>query len=722
MSGILFKPNYEGDIRRLSLTDINFAKLKAALTSLYGISGFSIKYTDEDNELITVASDAELAEAIAVAKALQQKAVRLIVLKDAAAATAPAEAKSKGKGKAKTAAAAPAPAAAAPPVEAAAPVAADDDRVARKAAKEARRAEWRKLKEAMRGARKEEAKQAEEGEAAAAGGRLRGRELKQLVFALLSDAKVLAALPGAVAAAVSTIDTSAGKPLSSKVIFEAFLGAAPDIAAHESIKRLEPLLKDIYPRVDAKLASEGLTGASAAKLKAALPALVSALPSLLEKLRPALFECRGDFSACLPLFAPFLGSTGAAGDGKAQPQQQSEAEGVHRGVLCDGCGVTPIRGIRYKCAVCPDYDLCAGCEGKNVHPDHALLKIRALSASASAFERRHGGGWRRLARLLFGESEKEEGRGGKGGCWRRRDRDGEEGAGCGHAHGHGPHGHHHKFGGRHGHGGGAFGMHPFFSGGFFGPAAAAAAGPFGPGHFGGGFGRRHWRHHGIFGGAAAEGGAAAAAEAGDQAGHGHGFGWHGRHGHGHGGHGRRPRGEYVKDTNLPDGSDVTSGPQAKTWVVRNIGRTAWPDGVRLLRVGGAADVESATEQLLSSAPAPGEEVEITVPFTLPAKPGRYTVHFRLATADGTLFGPRLWLDLNVKGAASASAAPSESKAASAPTTAPAAAAAADSKWSLQQSLLAGMGFTDVARNEALLNTHQGNLQQVVAELFRHNSA
>lgn len=34
---------------------------------------------------------------------------------------------------------------------------------------------------------------------------------------------------------------------------------------------------------------------------------------------------------------------------------------VHRGVACDGCGAAPIRGMRYKCACCADYDLCQEC-------------------------------------------------------------------------------------------------------------------------------------------------------------------------------------------------------------------------------------------------------------------------------------------------------------------------------------------------------------------------
>jgi len=50
---------------------------------------------------------------------------------------------------------------------------------------------------------------------------------------------------------------------------------------------------------------------------------------------------------------------------------------VHDGVACDGCQQSPIAGIRFKCKVCPDFDLCAACEAKNVHPaDHPLVKFK----------------------------------------------------------------------------------------------------------------------------------------------------------------------------------------------------------------------------------------------------------------------------------------------------------------------------------------------------------
>ena len=36
-------------------------------------------------------------------------------------------------------------------------------------------------------------------------------------------------------------------------------------------------------------------------------------------------------------------------------------EAVHDGIGCDGCGATPLRGVRYRCAMCPNYDLCNSC-------------------------------------------------------------------------------------------------------------------------------------------------------------------------------------------------------------------------------------------------------------------------------------------------------------------------------------------------------------------------
>ncbi|KAK1450705.1 hypothetical protein CCUS01_02161 [Colletotrichum cuscutae] len=50
---------------------------------------------------------------------------------------------------------------------------------------------------------------------------------------------------------------------------------------------------------------------------------------------------------------------------------------VHRGCACNACGVVPIRGVRYRCANCADFDLCETCESQGVHiKTHIFYKIK----------------------------------------------------------------------------------------------------------------------------------------------------------------------------------------------------------------------------------------------------------------------------------------------------------------------------------------------------------
>ena len=50
---------------------------------------------------------------------------------------------------------------------------------------------------------------------------------------------------------------------------------------------------------------------------------------------------------------------------------------MHRRVTCNSCNTMPIRGIRYHCANCRDYDLCEECEATQIHPKtHVFYKIR----------------------------------------------------------------------------------------------------------------------------------------------------------------------------------------------------------------------------------------------------------------------------------------------------------------------------------------------------------
>lgn len=59
---------------------------------------------------------------------------------------------------------------------------------------------------------------------------------------------------------------------------------------------------------------------------------------------------------------------------EARESVEAEFGPVHSNVTCDGCGVEGIVGTRYKCTVCPDYDLCENCEPEHDR-SHPTIKI-----------------------------------------------------------------------------------------------------------------------------------------------------------------------------------------------------------------------------------------------------------------------------------------------------------------------------------------------------------
>ncbi|NWH31342.1 SQSTM protein, partial [Chloropsis hardwickii] len=80
---------------------------------------------------------------------------------------------------------------------------------------------------------------------------------------------------------------------------------------------------------------------------------------------------------------------------RSQCSQEPPRNMVHPNVICDGCE-GPVVGTRFKCSVCPDYDLCSTCEGKGVHKEHNMMMFQ--SPLLNPFEWLPRGRWLRKMR------------------------------------------------------------------------------------------------------------------------------------------------------------------------------------------------------------------------------------------------------------------------------------------------------------------------------------
>jgi hypothetical protein len=113
----------------------------------------------------------------------------------------------------------------------------------------------------------------------------------------------------------------------------------------------------------------------------------------------------------------------------------------------------------------------------------------------------------------------------------------------------------------------------------------------------------------------------------------------------------KPKAKHMRDLSIPDRTIVAPGTTlVKTWLVSNPGPQQWPEGVKLVFIKGEKQLLAAPEFPVTAAGAE-ENVEINAVLVAPHDSGRYTAFFRLADAEGNLFGMRLWADIMVSGEA-----------------------------------------------------------------------
>ncbi|GLD93912.1 hypothetical protein PINS_up002517 [Pythium insidiosum] len=200
--------------------------------------------------------------------------------------------------------------------------------------------------------------------------------------------------------------------------------------------------------------------------------------------------------------------------------------------------------------------------------------------------------------------------------------------------------------------------------------------------------------------------------------------------------------EFEADVTCPDGTLLAPSQSFdKVWRIKNGGPTKWPIGCKLICVGG--DRMHAPESMLIPSVMPGSSIDVSLRMTAPAKAGRYTGYWRLSTEDGTRFGQRMWVDINVASPGSNGAevrvpapAPLVQAHSGTDVTVPAAIPVAtpvaptissapevasrspeEVKWEAALRSLADMGFEDTQRNITLLEQFDGDLTAVVGGLL-----
>ncbi|KAJ7945817.1 protein NBR1-like [Quillaja saponaria] len=103
---------------------------------------------------------------------------------------------------------------------------------------------------------------------------------------------------------------------------------------------------------------------------------------------------------------------------------------------------------------------------------------------------------------------------------------------------------------------------------------------------------------------------------------------------------------FIFDVNVIDGTIMApSTPFTKIWRMRNNGTLVWPQGTRLVWIGGdrLCDADSAEIKIPVEGLRMEKELEIAVECRAPESPGRYISYWRMASPSGQKFGQRVWV-------------------------------------------------------------------------------
>lgn len=732
MSSVIVKISYSGDVRRFALPcNSSFGELEQTVAATYHLqTPFVLKYLDEDGDAVTVDSTNELKEAFrlhenAVLKMQVTVPVPPVKTTAASATTAPQQ-----------------PSTAVEPAATREP---QEQKPVVVSAPEEKPSPPPVEKQAAPEDTKEEAKVPPCDEKPP----LSCAELKERILSMLKEDEVAKQLP----AALKSVLNKFVETRDVQALIQTFLSSSEAIGNHPTIQLLLARVDEFLP-----CAQEKLNVISAEMVPLAFHLVDNVLPSILANIKK-LGE-GGSFPFCggdggFPFAFPFAGSgfpfaggfpfgggcgspcgpsssssySGSCGPSSTSDSKASEADNVHLHVICDGCGTTPITGTRFKCSVCPDFDLCSECEAKQIHPaHHSLIKFKVPAHASAKPEAVHEG-------VVCDGCNRNPIRGDRFKCSICPDFDL-----CSECESKGVHPVDHP-------------MVKIRVAGSSGSAAPRRHGPWGFGRCGSGP-RGIGGHCGPFAGGppmfkmfmeaataaqqASQPSAAApkSASAPEEQ---------------HSPEQQQapaatgPQAALVVHRTLPAGSVVDAAATlVKTWAVRNSGEAAWPKGTKLIFFRGDRELSLDEEFPLDVNAQPGELVEVSAALVAPAAPGRFTAVFQLADEERTVFGPRLSAEVVVEVKAAEPSPPAspkewvDVKSADAKATADAKAPepedskenlvaesapdqtveVAEEQYREQKQILKELGFVDDKLNSQLLEMHKGDVRSVCQYLFK----
>lgn len=384
----VFKGIDGDDIRRIQLSSITFDALENSLIQAYGAGTFCVRYRDDDGDIISVSTTVELEEAFRLPP--PTKTLKLFISK-IASETVCLEGNSDAED-----------------VDEFINVCTDisiadaeskHDTTGQEAALQTKMENHGNLNEEKSGASDAEPESRP----------VTWGIFRSLLKQLLADDGINAILPLVFETTVTELIEvkKEGTDLDAAVAVLRAATSHDAIQGHPTFKQLAPHLDKAVPHV-AKLLSS--LSPSALKL---LNMLKGSFRPDVDKLLALLPLCQGNQDGLEIDLGMFelsssgvsladIGSlvniihselTGGAAAGPAElafecRTPDGEFKGpVHSSVACDGCGMSPIVGTRYKCLVCPDYDLCEKCESNGKHPvEHALVKHRLAVGTPALHE------------------------------------------------------------------------------------------------------------------------------------------------------------------------------------------------------------------------------------------------------------------------------------------------------------------------------------------------